>query len=84
MREPVENLVLRKWPIPLLLDLLADVTSVCVVHDDAQLPFLGLERLDKLDDVGMLQMLDDLGLLQGLLFLIFTHTSNINNLHDAK
>ena len=35
LREPIENLIFRKGSVSLFFDLLADVTSVGIVHDDA-------------------------------------------------
>jgi len=82
--EPIEYLIFGKRPVSLLLDLLTDITTVGIVHDDTQLPFFGLKCFYKLDDIWMLQMFYDLSLLQRLLFLVLTHPTNINDFHDAK
>ena len=82
--EPIENLIFREGPVSLLFDLLPDITTVGVVHDNTQLPFLGLECLNELDNIWMLQMFNDLSLLKGFPFLIFAHPANINDLHYAQ
>ena len=81
--KPIKDLILAEGLPALLLDFLTNVASVSVIHDDAQLTALGLEGLDKLYDVGVLEMLDDLGLLESLPALVLTHSADVDHLHDA-
>ena len=83
LSEPVQNLVLAEVTASLLFQFTREITSISVVHDDAELSFSCLKCLDEFNDIGVLQMLDDLGLLQCLFFLVFAHALDIDDLHDA-
>lgn len=71
--EPVQDLVLRKIPSPLLLYLLGEVAAIGKVHDDAKVTFFGLVRFPESHDVGMVEYFEDLRLLQRLNPFFFTH-----------
>lgn len=63
LSEQVQNVSLCEVATFLFLYLLADVTAVSEVHDNAKLALLGLKSFNEFDDVGVLQVLDDLCLL---------------------
>ena len=83
LREHVEDVLLAKGTAALLLDFIAEVAPVGEVHDDAQLPFLSLKRLDEFDNIRVPKMLDDSCLLESDTALLLAHTANVDNLHHA-
>ena len=90
--EPIQNMILA--PIlqlspSLLLGFILifntslQITSICVVHDNAQFAFLRLVNFTEPHDVWMLQHLKDLGLTQRFSSLILIHVLNIDLLDDC-
>lgn len=85
--KPVEHMILAPilqlpsiflLDLILLFDLALEVTTVGIVHDNAQLALLGLVDLLESDNVGMLQHFQNLGLSKGLPSLIFGHALDID------
>ena len=83
LRKPVQDLGLAEIAPSLLLQLARQVTAICIVHNDAQLTFLGFEYFNELDNIWMLQMFNNLGFLQSLPLLCFPHSLNVNCFHDT-
>lgn len=67
----------------LLLNLALEVSSICIVHDDAKLSFFGLIDFSETDDVRMVQHLQNLCFPQGFLSLLFTHCLDVDLLDDC-
>ena len=87
LREPVQHVILAPilqlsarplFLLVLLLDAALQVAAVGVVHNDAQLPLLGLVHFPEADDVRVLQHFQDLRLPQRLPPLILIHILDIN------
>lgn len=83
LSKPIQDLIFAKRPPSLLFDFLSNITAISIVHDDTELAFFSLEGLNKLDDVGMLHVLDNFGLLESFLFFALTHSSDVDDFHDA-
>eukprot|EP00354_Favella_ehrenbergii_P006050 CAMPEP_0170477332 /NCGR_PEP_ID=MMETSP0123-20130129/18633_1 /TAXON_ID=182087 /ORGANISM="Favella ehrenbergii, Strain Fehren 1" /LENGTH=73 /DNA_ID=CAMNT_0010749037 /DNA_START=3291 /DNA_END=3512 /DNA_ORIENTATION=+ len=58
LSKPIKDLLLGEWPPTLVLDSLLQITAIAVVHDDAQLAFLGLEHFNECHDVGVVEGLE--------------------------
>ena len=65
----------------LSLQVLSQVLVLTYLHDDVEL-VAGLKRVVKVDDVFVVQLVHQKGLAQGLLFLLTTHSTEVNLLHN--
>lgn len=55
--KPIQNLILWELLSILVLNYLSQVTSISILHDDAEFPLGRNVHISELDDVGMLQLL---------------------------
>ena len=53
--EPIHNLWFRKVPTTLVRDEFGEVTTVCEIHDDAQVSFFGFVEFSESDNVWMVK-----------------------------
>ena len=83
LSEPVKNEALAKEAAALLLYHFLQVTSICIVHDDAKLAFLGLVNLAESDYIGVVECLKNFRFFQRVITLIFTHFPDIHLLNDC-
>jgi hypothetical protein len=83
LSEPVKDLRLGKEPATLLLDHFLEISSVRVVHNDAQLALFSLIDLAETNNIWMIQDLQDLSLLKSVLPLILAHFPNVDLLNDG-
>ena len=87
LSEPVEDGILREQIRSTNLlgffDLAGKISSICIVHDNAQLAFLSLVDFPKMNDIRMVENLKNLGFLDGIFLFLFRHTGNINLLDDG-
>ena len=84
LSEPIKDLRLGEEPPALLLDHFLEISSVRVVHNDAQLALLSLIDLAETNNIGMIENLQDFSLLQSVLPLILAHLSNVDLLDDGE
>ena len=80
--EPFKNLFFRQILL-LLFQKVLQIASVCIVHNDAQLPSFCFIHFSKPNDVRMIESFHDFCFIQSLLFLIFRHLSYVNLLDDC-
>ena len=87
LSEPVEDGILREQIRSTnflgFFDLAGKISSICIVHDNAQLAFLSLVDFPKMNDIRMVENLKNLGFLDGIFLFLFRHTGNINLLDDG-
>ena len=81
--EPVEDHIFGKILSPLLalrsllFDFGGEIASICIIHDDAQLSFLGFVDFSEMNDIRVIEHLQDLGFLDGILLFLLRHARNI-------
>ena len=90
--EPVEELIFREVvlasltinSLKALLDLALHVTVVGVVHDNAELAFLGLVDFAETHDIWVIKHLKNLCLVQSFTALLLAHLADIDLLNDGQ
>jgi hypothetical protein len=90
--KPVQNFIFVKilglslWisQLVLVFYLRLQITSVAVVHNDAEFSLLGLVDLPKTRDIWVVQNFENLCLSQCLLALFLAHLTNVDLLNDSK
>jgi len=90
--KPVQNFIfvkilglsLRISQLVLVFYLRLQITSVAVVHNDAEFSLLGLVDLPKTRDIWVVQNFENLCLSQCLLALFLAHLTNVDLLNDSK
>ena len=82
--KPVKNLRLRKVPSLLLLDGCSQISTICIVHHDTQVSFLGLIRFPEPDNIWMIEYLQDLCFLQCLYPFLLAHLGNDDLFDDSQ
>lgn len=81
LHKPVKQLLLwdQLLDFLLILNLLIHVAAICIVHDDAK-KLLIHKALSVCDDVRVAHGLENAYLIESVLFLLFLHIANIDNL----
>jgi len=85
LHKPVQDLVLAVTDFAYLLlvrDLRVEVSSVCIVHDDAEASLVH-KGLFVGDDVRMAHRLQNVDFVDGVLTLLPVHLGDIDDLHDV-
>ena len=84
LSEPVHDLCFREVASSLVCDHLSKITTVSIVHYDAQVTLLRLVELAESDDVRMIQYFENLCLLECLFFFALTHVRDVDLLDHTK
>jgi len=68
----------------LLLNFSLQISTVCKVHNDAEVALLRFVAFAELHDVRMVEYVEDLGFLQSLHSLLLAHSRNNNLLDNSE
>lgn len=87
LSEPVEDGVLREQIISTsflcFFDFASEISSICIVHNNAQLSFLSFIDFPEMNDIGMVENLQNLRFLDSIFLFLLRHAGNINLLDHS-
>ena len=86
LRKPVNDLILSKVlrALARAFHFLTQITTISIIHHQAQLFSLGDVDLNKRDDIRMLELFQDFGLFEGHLALFERHSREVHFLDHAE
>ena len=84
LSKPIQNLGLRKVSTFLVLNSFCQITTIGIVHNDAEMTFFGFVGFAESHNIGMIEDLENLCLFQSLKSLFLRHFGNYDLLDYSK
>lgn len=78
LRKPVKNLSFGEVLASLILNHFLQVPSISIVHNNAQLAFLGLVDFSEPNDIGVVEHFQDLSFFQSVLLFLCAHSGYVH------
>mgnify|MGYP001602344013 FL=1 len=83
LREPFEDFLFRKVLL-LLLQIVLQVSPICIIHNDAKFPSLCFIDFSESNDVRMVESFHNLRFIKSLFLFFLWHLSNVDLLNHRQ